>query len=63
MKTFDFQGHTIVARNVVAVGPVEADAELGGPAFVVYTTGGELTFKELDGCNSREHFLYSMRNA
>ena len=57
MKTLSFQGYEFVARNVVAVGPVTDDADLGCRAFVVYTTGVELTFKDLDGCDGRDFFI------
>ena len=59
MKTFDFLGHQICAQKVVAVGPVDDDAQLGCRAFVVYMSGGtELTFRELLSRNSnRDLFI------
>lgn len=59
MKVIEFQSHSIVASKVVAVGPVEPDAELGRLAFTIFLSGGaELTLPQGKAFDwSREHFM------
>lgn len=59
MRIIEFQGYSIIASKVVAVGPVEPDAELGKLAFTIYLSGGvELTLPQgKPYIASRDHFV------
>lgn len=59
MSLLEFQGYSIIASKVVAVGPVESDAELGRLAFTIFLSGGvELTLPQgKPYVASREQFL------
>jgi len=65
MKTLEFQGYFILADKVVAVGPVEPDAELGVLAFTIFMMGGvELTLPQGKAyADSRECFIVDLNRS